>query len=62
MFSNIFSIKVYGNAEGKHIDRNYYLAAETPYEMDTWVNKICELCGFQKFEDGGVGKNFLNIL
>ena len=62
IFSNVFSIKIHGNSDGKDIDRNYYLAAETPYEMDTWVDKICELCHFKRFEDGGVGKNFLNII
>lgn len=51
-FKNIFSIRVGGERDA----RTYYLAADTTYEMTTWIDKICQLCDFKPTENNNNGK------
>lgn len=51
-FENIFSIKISNNSTKDRTNgRTYYLAADSPYEMANWVDKICKLCEFKATEN-----------
>lgn len=48
-FKNVFSIRIQSKSE-KDDGRTFYLSADSPYEMQTWIEKICNLCGFKALE------------
>ena len=54
-FKNIFSIKIHG--DGDKDGRTYFLAAETSYEMNKWVENICKLCDFKATENNNNNNN-----
>ena len=49
-YKNIFSIRIQSRSD-RDSGRTYYLSADSPYEMQTWIEKICNLCDFKAKEN-----------
>ena len=57
-YKNIFSIRIQSRSD-RDSGRTYYLSADSPYEMQTWIDKICNLCDFKAAENNNNNSGML---